>query len=112
MSISERIIDGITILDLTGRLTYSSGIEMGRRVRHLSDAGSDRIVLNLALVSYVDSAGLGSMIESFTWVQQQGGALKLLNPTARTKYLLEITGLSGVVTTFESEPAVVASFAA
>jgi anti-sigma B factor antagonist len=106
---SERIIAGVTVLDLEGRLTFTAAAEMGRRIQALLVGGAAHLVLNLAEVSYVDSAGLGAMGEAFTVARHKAVRLTLLNPTARTRHLLEITRLAGVVETFDSEAAALAS---
>ena len=70
MRFSERIIAGVTVLDLEGRLTFTAGADMGRRIQALLVGGATQLVLNLEGVSYVDSAGLGAMIEAFTVARQ------------------------------------------
>ena len=111
MSIKERSIGSVTILDLVGRLTYTAGMEMGQRVQSFSQRGPVNVVLNLEQVSYIDSAGLGAMVDAFTRMRSGGGALKFLNPTARTRHLLDITGLATLVSTYDDEASAVASFA-
>lgn len=105
MGFNERMIAGVTVLDLEGRLTFTSGAEMGRRVQALLAGGATQLVLNLEDVSYVDSAGLGAIVEAFTMARHQAVRLKLINPTERTRHLLEITGLARIVETFDSEAA-------
>jgi anti-sigma B factor antagonist len=109
LGLNERMIAGVTILDLEGRLTFTAGAEMGRRVQALLVGGTTQLVLNLEDVSYVDSAGLGAMVEAFTVARHKAVRLKLLNPTERTRHLLEITGLARIVETFDSEVAALAS---
>ncbi len=109
MGLNERMIAGVTILDLEGRLTFTAGAEMGRRVQALLVGGTTQLVLNLEDVSYIDSAGLGAMVEAFTVARHKAVRLKLLNPTERTRHLLEITGLARIVETFDSEAAALAS---
>ncbi len=109
MRLNERMIAGVTILDLEGRLTFTAGAEMGRRVQALLVGGTTQLVLNLEDVSYIDSAGLGAMVEAFTVARHKAVRLKLLNPTERTRHLLEITGLARIVETFDSEAAALAS---
>ena len=110
MAFSERRIDGIIILDLDGQLTEMTGNEMWERIRGLAAAGDRRILLNLADVSYVDSSGLGTMVASFVAMKCVGGALKLLNPTRRTRQLLAVTALTTVLQAFDSEVLALASF--
>jgi anti-sigma B factor antagonist len=111
MAFTERSIDGVTILDLNGQLTELSGTEMWERIRALAAGGDRRILLNLADVSYVDSSGLGTMVASFVAMKGVGGALKLLNPTKRTRQLLTVTALTTVMHAFDSEVLALASFA-
>jgi anti-sigma B factor antagonist len=81
-------------------------------VNSLVNQGRRRIVLNLAGVPYVDSAGLGEIVGSYTTVSRQNGSLKLLNLTKKITDLLAITKLLTVFETFESEDEAVRSFSA
>jgi anti-sigma B factor antagonist len=110
LALNERIVSGVTILDLQGRLTFTAGSEMGRHVRALLVGGTTQLVLNLEGVSYIDSAGLGAIVEAFTVARHRSIALKLVNPSERTQHLLEITGLSKIVESFDSEAAAIASW--
>ena len=110
MVFTERHIDGITILDLTGQLTEDTTNEMWGRIRGLAAAGDARVLLNLAGVSYVDSSGLGTMVASFVALKRGGGMLKLLNPSKRTQLLLSVTALTTVMHSFDDEALAVASF--
>jgi anti-anti-sigma factor len=112
MAFTERCIDGVTILDLSGHLTEVSGNEMWRRIRGLAAAGGTHVILNLADVSYVDSSGLGTMVASFVAMKSVGGTLKLLGPTKRTQQMLTVTALATVMPSFDNEALAVASFAA
>ena len=82
---------------------------MGRLVQALLVGGATELIVNLERVSYIDSAGLGAMVEAFTVARSRAVRLKLLNPTERSRNLLEITGLAKVVETFDSEAAALAS---
>ncbi len=113
MQIHEREINDVTILDIHGKLTLGEGDELLRdKVNSLMHQGRKKMVLNLAEVPYIDSAGLGEIVRTYTTVQRQGGSLKLLNLTKRIQDLLAITKLLTVFETFDSENAAVASFAA
>jgi len=111
MAFDERHIGGITLFDLKGRLTYSAGSELSTRIGARCLSPPTHVVLNLETVSYIDSAGLGAIVEAFTAVRHCGGELKLLNPTTRTRHLLEVTGLAQIVATFDAEDEALASFA-
>jgi anti-sigma B factor antagonist len=110
LGFNERTIAGVTVLDLEGRLTFTSGAAMGRRIQALLVGGATRLVLNLESVSYIDSAVLGAMVEAFTVARHKAVRLTLLSPTERTRHLLEITGLARIVETFDSEAAALASY--
>jgi anti-sigma B factor antagonist len=113
MQIEERIVDDVTILDLKGKMTLGEGDELLKdKVNSLVNQGRRKIVLNLAEVPYIDSAGLGEVVRTFTTVSRQGGSLKLLNLTKRITDLLSITKLLTVFETFESESDAVRSFSA
>ena len=83
---------------------------MKERIKDLLADGQKRILLNLAEVSYIDSAGLGSLISSYTTARREGGGLKLVNLTKRIQDLLAITKLITVFETFDNEAEALASF--
>ena len=112
MQIDERTIGDVVVLDIKGRVQLGEGDEMLKdKVNSLLNQGRKKIVLNLAGVPYIDSAGLGEVVRTFTTVSRQGGSLKLLNLTKRITDLLSITKLLTVFETFESEQDAVKSFA-
>jgi anti-sigma B factor antagonist len=113
MQIEERVVGGVTILDLSGKMTLGEGDELLReKIASLVNAGQKNLLLNLDGVPYIDSAGLGEMVRSYTTVSRQGGKLKLLNLTKRIEDLLSITKLLTVFETFESEAEAIQSYAA
>ena len=113
MQIDERVVDGVTILDLKGKMTLGEGDELLKyKINSLLAAGKKKLVLNLEGVPYIDSAGLGEIVRTFTTVSRQGGSLKLLNLTKRITDLLSITKLLTVFETFDSEKEAVGSFSA
>ena len=104
----ERWSGDVAVLELKGPLTYVAGT---RLAEWMQGASRDKVLLNLAQVSYLDSAGLGAVIDAYGQTTRRGGTLKFLHLTPRTVHLFEITGLLRIFETFESEPAAVASFA-
>jgi anti-sigma B factor antagonist len=113
MQISERTIGDVALLDVKGRITLGDGDELLKdKVNQLVNGGKKKIILNLADVPYVDSAGLGEIVRTYTTVSRQGGSLKLLNLTKRISDLLAITKLLTVFETFDSEQEAIKSFQA
>jgi len=113
MQIEERAVGDVVVLDLKGKITLGEGDELLKdKVNSLVNQGHKKIVLNLADVPYIDSAGLGEVVRTYTTVSRQGGSLKLLNLTKRITDLLSITKLLSVFETFDSENEAVRSFSA
>ena len=113
MQIEERPVGEVVVLDLKGRITLGEGDELLKdKINSLLNQGQKKLVLNLADVPYIDSAGLGEVVRTYTTVSRQGGSLKLLNLTKRITDLLSITKLLTVFETFDSENEAVRSFSA
>jgi len=95
MDIKERADGDAIVLDLAGKMILGDGDEILKsKVNSLVAQGHKNIVLNLAEVPYVDSAGLGEMVRAYMTVTRAGGSLKLANPTKRITDLLAITKLN------------------
>lgn len=114
MQLSERRIGDVVVVDVSGKITLGEGTDqvLKDKVRSLVQQGHTRLLLNLGDVSYIDSAGLGEIVQSYATVTKNGGALKLLNVTKRIQDLLSITKLLTVFETFDSEAEAVTSFSA
>lgn len=111
MGVNTRRSEGIIVLDLSGKITMGEGTLLLRDTlkRFISD-GDKKFLLNLGNVSYVDSAGLGELVSSFTTVRNAGGDLKLLNLTNRIQDLLQITKLITVFDVYNDERTALGSF--
>jgi anti-sigma B factor antagonist len=112
MHITERSIGDVVIVDVAGKVTLGEGGDtmLKDKLRSLVQQGRRQLLLNLADVAYVDSAGLGAIVQSYTTVTNQGGSLKLLHLTRRIKDLLAITKLITVFDTYDNEAEAVTSF--
>ncbi|HSL20743.1 MAG TPA: STAS domain-containing protein [Vicinamibacterales bacterium] len=111
MQIEERVVKDVTVLDLKGKMTLGEGDELLKdKINSLLQQDRKRIVLNLEGVPYIDSAGLGEIVRTYTTVSRQGGKLKLVNLTKRITDLLSITKLLTVFETFDSEQDAIRSF--
>jgi anti-sigma B factor antagonist len=111
MKIVERQVGDVVILDIQGKILIGEGDDALREaVTRLVESGKKKILLNLADVPYVDSAGLGEIVRCYTTVSKQGGRLKLINLTRKIQDLLSITKLLTVFETYDSEDEGVRSF--
>lgn len=108
---NTRQVDGVTVVDLSGRITLGEGSTILRdTVRELLGRGQKKILLNLGDVNYIDSSGIGELVSGYTTVTNQGGQLKLLNLTKKVRDLLQITKLYTVFDVFDEETVAVRSF--
>src|SRR5215510_10398394 len=113
MNIAERVVEGVSVLDLSGKIVLGEGdMQIKERIKDLLADGQRRILLNLGDVSYIDSAGLGAMISSYTTTKREGGQLKLVSLTKRVQDLLTITKLITVFDTYDAESEAFASYSA
>ena len=111
MKTSIRQVDGVSIVDCSGRITLGEGSVILRdTVRELLSKGQKKILLNLGDVSYIDSSGIGELVSAFTTARKEGGELKLLNLTKKVHDLLQITKLYTVFEVKDDEAAAVRSF--
>ena len=111
MKITNREVDQVVILDMTGRIVLGDELETLRgAVQTLLTQGKKKIILNLAEVSYIDSSGVGELVRSFTSVRNQGGELKLLNLTQKVHDVLHVTKLYTVFDIRDDEFKAVKSF--
>ena len=112
MKVTTRQVDGVTILDLSGRITLGEGsVTLRDAVRDVLTKGSNKILLNLGDVNYIDSSGIGELVSAYTTVRNQGGELKLLNLTRKVHDLLQITKLYTVFDVKDDEASAIASYA-
>ena len=111
ITIEERHIGGVTVLDLVGKLTIDRAAEhLKDKIHSLISQARTRIIVNLEKVPYIDSGGLGQLVASYGSVMRTGGGMKLLNVSARNHDLLSITRLVTVFESFDSEADAVRSF--
>ncbi len=111
MEIQRREREGITILDLKGRLAVGESCTMLREsINEQIALGNKQIILNLQHIDYIDSTGLGSMVICYTSLQKTGGGLKLENLNRRNLELMLLTKLSTIFQIFAEEQEAVNSF--
>ncbi|HTS36683.1 MAG TPA: STAS domain-containing protein [Candidatus Solibacter sp.] len=111
LTIDQREVSHVTILDIHGRLVLGPEIgDLRSAVRGLISEGKKKIILNLADVDYIDSSGVGELVSSFTAVRNAGGELKLLNLTQKVHDVLYVTKLYTVFDIKDDEFHAVKSF--
>jgi anti-sigma B factor antagonist len=111
MKASNRQVDGINIVDMSGRITLGEGsVVLRDTIRDLVGKGQKNILLNLGDVTYIDSSGIGELVSAFTAVRREGGELKLLKLTKKVHDLLQITKLYTVFDIKDDEAAAIKSF--
>ena len=112
MKFTTREVGGVTLVDLSGKITLGEGgLTLREEIHKLLADGQKKIVLNLADVNYIDSSGLGELVSAYTAVKNAGGELKLLNLTSKVRDLLVITKLVTVFDVKDDEASAVSSFA-
>jgi anti-sigma B factor antagonist len=112
MKANNRQVDGITVVDMSGRITLGEGsVVLRDAIRDLISKGQKKILLNLGDVTYIDSSGIGELASAFTAVRREGGELKLLNLTKKVHDLLQITKLYTVFDIKDDEATAIKAFA-
>ncbi len=111
MRANTRQVDGVTIVDLSGRITLDEGsTELRDTIKQLAGQGQKRVLLNLSEIQYIDSSGIGELVSAFTNIRSQGGELKLLNLTRKVHDLLQVTKLHKVFDIRDDEAAAIQAF--
>ena len=111
MEIQRREREGITILDLKGRLAVGEPCTLLREsINDQIAQGNKQLILHLQHVDYIDSTGLGSMVICYTTLQKMGGSLKLLQLNRRNLELMLLTKLSTIFQIFGEEQEAINSF--
>ncbi|HET9839693.1 MAG TPA: STAS domain-containing protein [Candidatus Angelobacter sp.] len=112
MKANNRQVDGVTVVDMSGRITLGEGsVVLRDTIRDLIGKGQKKILLNLGDVTYIDSSGIGELVSAFTAVRREGGELKLLNLTKKVHDLLQITKLYTVFDIKDDEAVAIKAFA-
>ena len=111
MNTTSRHVNGVTVVDMSGRITLGEGgVVLRETIRDLLNKGDKKILLNLGDVTYIDSSGIGELIGAFTSVRNKGGEMKLLNLTKKVHDLLQITKLYTVFDIRDDEAGAISSF--
>ena len=110
-SANTRKVGKVVIVDMTGALTIGEPTLLLRETtrRFVAD-GNLNFILNLANLTYIDSAGLGELITAYTTIRNRQGDVKLLKVTGKMQGLLQTTKLVTVFDTYDDEQKALASF--
>ena len=111
MELEQRIAGDVAIVKVTGDITLNKGgdVLLKDKVQSLLQQGHKQVLVDLSGVAYVDSAGLGELVQAYATTKSRGGALKLMNVTKRLRDLLVVTKLLTVFETFDDEASALAS---
>lgn len=111
MTVQERSIGDVTILDVGGRITVQEGAtRLAQPLTRLLNNPRPQILINMADVSYIDSTALGELVRAYSGAAKRDGAMKLLHVPGPVRQLLTLTRLAGVFELFDSEAEALASF--
>jgi len=111
MTLAERLISDVMVIDIHGRVTVNEGTDqLAERLKQLVETGHTKLVIGVAEVPYVDSTALSILLRTRATVTKRGGALKLLQVRGHVRELLQVTQLLRVFEAFESDADAVASF--
>ena len=111
MKIDKQVKNGVTILDLEGKITIGKGdVALREAVQQALAEGSTKILIHLEKVSTIDSSGVGELVSAFTTVTNRGGKLKLVNLPPKVNDILQITQLITVFEVYDTEDEALATF--
>jgi anti-sigma B factor antagonist len=111
LAIASREVDGVTVLDLSGRITLGEGsVQLRDAIRDSIGKGQKKILLDLGDVNYIDSSGLGELVSAYTSAKNQGATVKLLKLTKKVHDLLQLTKLYTVFDIYDDEASAIASY--
>jgi len=110
MTIDKRTANGVTILDIHGKITIEVTAQLRKAVAELLEAGRNKILINLGDVSFMDSSGIGELVRSYHSIMREGGQVKLVNLTKKIQELLAITKLVTIFQCYDDEAEGVTSF--
>ena len=111
MEIDTRSLGNVKLLKISGRITLGTAVDRLRdTLEELLVNGSNRWVLDLADVGMIDSSGIGLLVRYLTNAKQQGGDLKLLNPTKFALQTLKMIGILNLFEVFQEQEKAVAAF--
>jgi len=111
LDIQTREVNGVTLVELSGKIILGEeSSALREKVKDLIASGKTKILLNLARISFIDSAGVGTLVSAYTSARSQGGEVKLSSLTKKFRETLQVTRLLTVFEVFDDDAACIASF--
>lgn len=111
LDIQTREVNGVTLVELSGKIILGEeSSALREKVKDLIASGKTKILLNLARISFIDSAGVGTLVSAYTSARSQGGEVKLSSLTKKFRETLQVTRLLTVFEVFDDDDAGIASF--
>jgi anti-sigma B factor antagonist len=111
LKMTNREVDGVSVVALEGRIVLGEESNALReKVKSLLAEGKKKIVLNMDNITFIDSAGLGTLVAAHHSAKSQGSSLRLCHLGSKFQEVLQITKLLTVFDVFDTEAAAVASF--
>ncbi len=110
MNISERSEQGVTIFKIDGRVDSNGAVDLDLALQTTVNEGSYRLILDMAEVRYINSAGLRTLADILTQSKQNGGDLKLVALNPKVRRVLEIVGFDNFFTTYDDVASAIAAF--
>lgn len=111
LDIKTREADGVTVVELSGKIILGEeSSALREKIKELLAQGQTKILLNLARISFIDSAGVGTLVSAYTSARSQGGQVKLSSLTKKFRETLQVTRLLTVFEVFDDDAAGIASF--
>jgi anti-sigma B factor antagonist len=111
LKMTNREVDGVSVVALDGRIVLGEESNALReKVKSLIADGKKKIVLNMDNITFIDSAGLGTLVAAHHSAKSQGAALRLCHLGSKFQEVLQITKLLTVFDVHDTEAGAVASF--
>jgi stage II sporulation protein AA (anti-sigma F factor antagonist) len=97
----QRNVGPITLLELSERLTIENVHELRDKLEDLVDQGCRFFLLDCSQITVIDSQGIGGLVRNWLSLKNQGGKLKLLDPSVRLREVMQIVRLDKVIECFD-----------
>jgi anti-sigma B factor antagonist len=111
-SVQVRQAEGVSLVDVTGRLTSFESRAFREMIQGLLKQGQTNLVLNLTGLEYLDSSGVGELVRNYMSVVKKGGAMKVVGLAPKVEEILKVTQLYQVFPEFPDEASALESFSA